>query len=109
MITINDNIKILIQDLGISATHPILLKKKDENLIICSIADKNRYNYSIIIPFEKIKKIWGSNNKREILESICNTKIYLESEKGHELALKYGLELEFIEEIDKYMTKESDF
>ncbi|MHA1252801.1 MAG: hypothetical protein ACTSVV_08540 [Promethearchaeota archaeon] len=103
MLNLDSETKILIQDLGISATHPIIFKKNGDYLIICSISDKKRYNYTIILPYKKFSKIWELKNKRKILEMICSIKDYLEAERGHELAKKYGIKSELIEKVKKYI------
>lgn len=90
MIRIDKNLLILIQDKGISATHPIIFKKKEKEIVVCSISDKNRYNYSIILPVSRIKN-WGTNSKEYFLQCINNTNFHLASEAGHNLAIKYGI------------------
>lgn len=100
MIRKNKDLLILIQDKGISATHPIIFKKNEEEIVVCSISDKKRYNYSIIIPISTIKN-WNSDNKDYFLKSINNTNFHSESEAGHDLAKKYGISESLISSIRK--------
>ena len=102
MIRKNDNLLILIQDMGISATHPIIFKRSDKNIVICSVSNKKRYNYSIIIPKNQIEN-WDSNDKLYFLECINDTSVFIDSEKGHELAQKNGIDKKLIEEVKKYI------
>lgn len=102
---IDENTKILIQDLGISKTHPIIFFRNKENVVICSIASEDGtsiHDYSIIIPRSQITN-WDSNNKRYFLESICNTQVYLSALSGHELAIKNGIKKDLIENSKKYI------
>ncbi len=104
---IDENTIILIQDLGISKTHPIIFFRNRENVVICSIASEDGtsiHDYSIIIPRSQITN-WDSNNKRYFLESICNTQVYLFSSPGHELAIKNGITMDLIENSKKYISE----
>jgi len=104
---IDENTIIIIQDFGISKTHPIIFFKNKENVVICSIASEDGtsiHDYSIIIPKSHIKN-WDSDNKRYFLESICDTQIYLSSSSGHELAIKNGIKMDLIENSKKYILK----
>ena len=98
MIRKNKNLLILVQDKGISATHPIIFKKNEEEIVVCSISENKRYNYSIILPISKIKN-WKSNNNEYFLQCINNTNFYLASEAGHNLAKKYGIPENLIEDV----------
>ncbi len=100
MIRKNKNLIILLQDKGISATHPIIFKRNEENIVICSISDKKRYNYSIIIP-KSIIKSWESNSKEYFLQCINNTNNYVESAAGHDLAKQYGIAESLINNVKK--------
>ena len=102
MIRKQKDIIILIQDKGISATHPIIFKKNKDEVIVCSVSDKKRYNYSIILPSSHIKN-WESNDKNYFLNSINETKFYLNSAAGHELAKEQGISEDLIEEAKKYI------
>ena len=100
MIRKNKNLLIISQDKGISATHPIIFKKNEENIAICSISQKKRFNYSIILPTSKIK-YWDSKNKEYFLNCINDTNNYIESGAGHDLAMKYGIDESIINTVKK--------
>lgn len=102
MIRKNKNLLILIQDQGISATHPIIFKRTEDNIIVCSVSDKKRYNYTIILPSLRIKR-WESDDKSYFLQCINNTNNYLESAAGHELAKENGITEEQINNVRKFI------
>ena len=97
MIRKGKDLLIIIQNKGISATHPILFKRKEDKIIVCSISDKKRYNYSIILPISRIKN-WESDDSEYFLHCINKTKYYLDSAAGHELAKEYGISDDLIQE-----------
>ena len=97
----NDDLRILIQDRGISATHPIILKKINDKIIVCSVADERKkfnkkFNYSIL--FDE-KEFPFNGTKEEIMNYIIQKEFHLESKQGHDLALKSGLSHELLHEI----------
>jgi len=102
MIRKNKDLLILVQDKGISATHPIVFKKIEGKIIVCSVSDKKRYNYSIILPSTRIKK-WESNDKNYFLQCINKTNSYLDSSAGHELAIENGITEKEINNSKKYI------
>ena len=100
MIRKNKNLIIISQDKGISATHPIIFKKNEENIVICSISHKKRFNYSIILPTSRIEH-WESISKEYFLHCINDTTYYIESAAGHSLAMKYGIAESLINTVKK--------
>ena len=102
MIRKREDLLILIQDKGISATHPIIFKRKEFEIIVCSVSNKKRYNYSIILPVSRIKN-WDSKDNNYFLECINETKHYLDSAAGHDLAQEHGISEELIEEVKKFI------
>ncbi len=102
MIRKQEDLLILIQDRGISATHPIIFKRNETEIIVCSVSDKKRYNYSIILPTSRIRN-WDSKDKNYFLHCINETKHYLSSAAGHDLAQEYGISNDLIEEVKKYI------
>ena len=102
MIKKHKDLLILIQDMGISATHPIIFKRNDDKIIVCSVSDKKRYNYSIILTRSRIKN-WNSDEKKYFLQCINETKYYIDSSAGHELAIEHGISIELIEDVKKYI------
>ena len=103
MIRKQEDLLILIQDKGISATHPIIFKRNKNEIIVGSVSDKKRYNYSIILPTSRIRK-WESMDKDYFLQCINETKHYLDSAAGHDLAREYGISSNLIEEVKKFIT-----
>lgn len=102
MIRKNKDLLILVQDKGISATHPIIFKKIKDKIVVCSVSDKKRYNYSIILPSTRIKN-WESNNKNYFLQCINKTNNYLDSSAGYELAKDNGITEKEINDSKKYI------
>ncbi len=102
MIRKNKDLLLMIQDKGISATHPIIFKKVEDRIIVCSVSEKKRYNYSIILPSTRIRN-WESNDKVYFLKCINNTNHYLDSSAGHDLAMEYGITVDEITESKKYI------
>ena len=102
MIKKNKDLFILIQDKGISATHPIIFKKMKNKIIVCSVSNKKRYNYTIILPASRITN-WLSEDVDYFLQRINNTRYFIESSAGHELALNYGVSEELIKDVKKYI------
>ncbi|MEE9378389.1 MAG: hypothetical protein V3V33_10175 [Candidatus Lokiarchaeia archaeon] len=92
----------MVQDKGISATHPIIFKKIGKKIIVCSVSENKRYNYSIVLPFTRIKN-WESNDKNYFLQCINKTNYYLDSSAGHELAMEYGIAEKEITDSKKYI------
>lgn len=102
------DIKIILQDRGISATHPIIFKKMKEKVIVCSVADEKRklntkFNYTIIFD---LKNFPFNKGKEEILNHIIRKEFFLEAEEGHELAIRNGLSEETLNTV-KELAKES--
>ncbi len=102
MIRIDEDLLILIQDKGISATHPIILKRKEDQIIVCSVSDKKRYNYSIILPSTRIKN-WDTKDKDYFLHKINDTNYFIDSSAGHDLSKENGILEDLIEEVHKYI------
>ena len=102
MIRKNKDLLILVQDKGISATHPIIFKKIKDRIIVCSVSDKKRYNYSIVLPSTRIKN-WERNDKNYFLQCINKTNNYLYSSAGHELAMENGITEKEITDSKKYI------
>ena len=102
MIKKHKDLLILIQDMGISATHPIIFKRNEDKIIVCSVSDKKRYNYSLILPRSRIKN-WESDDNKSFLQCINETKYYMDSSAGHELAIEHGLAKDLIKDVKKYI------
>ena len=98
----NGDLLILKQDRGISATHPIIFKRKKEEIVVCSVSDKKRYNYSIILPRIRVKN-WDSNDPSYFLQCINSTKYFLNSAAGHELTKEHGISEDLIRDVKKYI------
>ena len=99
--------KIIIQDKGISATHPIILKRVSDKVIVCSVADERRkfnkkFNYTILFKSEGFP---FDGTKEEILDHLIQKEFHLKSEKGHKLALETGLSVELLAEAKELAKK----
>ena len=99
--------KIILQDKGISATHPIILQQLSDKVIVCSVADERKkfnkkFNYTILFRKEKFP---FDGTTEEILNHIIQKEYHLESEKGHKLALSSGLPKELLDEAKELAKK----
>lgn len=103
MIEFDAKTKIIIQDRGISATHPIILHKKGDKVIICSVASpegNSSFDYSIV--FDGDKLLFDKSDK-EIVDIICQTENHSESKWGHQLAIEHGIKPIWIVKVLDYI------
>jgi hypothetical protein len=83
--------RILLQNKGISATHPIIILERENDFVVCSVASwegDSNFDYSLIL---KKSNIFIDMNQEELLSQICRTDNYIESSWGFSLALANGL------------------
>ena len=95
--------RTLLQRKGISATHPILLLAKEDQIIVCSVASadgKSNFDYSLVL---NAKDVNLDGTDEEIITSLCQTEYHLESEWGWMLAISYGVNEEEIESMQQYI------
>ena len=91
--------RIILQDKGISATHPIILLERENDFVVCSVASwegDSNFDYSLIL---KKNNIALDMDKEMILEEICKKENYIESSWGFSLALSNGLAQEDLNEL----------
>ena len=97
MVDIDSTTKIITQDRGMSAIHPIILHKTDNSVIICSVASSegnSSFDYSIIFDSDQIT---FDKSDSELVDIICQTEHYKESKWGHDLAIFHGIKQEWID------------
>ena len=93
------NRRIILQDKGISATHPIIILERANDFVVCSVASwegDSNFDYSIILKKENIVL---DMDKEQILEEICRTENFIDSSWGFSLALSNGLTQEDLDEL----------
>ncbi|MHA1407174.1 MAG: hypothetical protein ACTSSG_07310 [Candidatus Heimdallarchaeaceae archaeon] len=91
--------RIVLQKKGISATHPIIFLERRNDFVICSVASKegnSNFDYSLIIKKDGISL---DLTDEELIEKICLTVNYIESNWGFSLALANGLTKKELEEM----------
>ena len=103
MFDIDSTTKIIIQDRGISAIHPMILHKTNNSVIICSVASyegNSSFDYSII--FDRDQLAFDKSDS-ELVDIICQTDHYKESKWGHDLVIFHGIKQEWIDTAKLYI------
>ncbi|MHA2230971.1 MAG: hypothetical protein ACXAB4_00535 [Candidatus Hodarchaeales archaeon] len=91
--------RVLIQNRGISATHPILILLGNEKTVVCSIASRegnSSFDYSLILPPHVIAPSMSDETAITVISRSQNHK---QSAWGWELALRHGFTEEDIREV----------
>lgn len=91
--------RIILQDKGISATHPIIMLERENDFVVCSVASwegDSNFDYSILLKKENISV---DMEKDELLSQLCRTENFIDSSWGFSLALANSLTQEDLDEL----------
>ncbi|MFQ5980487.1 MAG: hypothetical protein ACE5OZ_20305 [Candidatus Heimdallarchaeota archaeon] len=91
--------RVLIQNRGISATHPILTLLGSNEAVVCSVASRegnSSFDYSLILPPHVIAPSMSDETAITVISQSQNHK---QSAWGWDLALKHGITEEDIREV----------
>lgn len=93
------NKRIIMQDKGISATHPIVILERENDFIVCSVASwegDSNFDYSLILNKNNISL---NMDKEDLISQICRTENFIDSSWGFSLALANGMNQEDFDEL----------
>ncbi|MFW9917476.1 MAG: hypothetical protein ACFFGZ_17855 [Candidatus Thorarchaeota archaeon] len=88
-----------MQKKGISATHPILVLRTEDETVVCSVASRegnSSFDYSLLLPPHVISP---SITDEEAISTICRSESHKQSAWGWELAMQHGVTQEEIQDV----------
>ncbi|MHA2271700.1 MAG: hypothetical protein ACXACI_07545 [Candidatus Hodarchaeales archaeon] len=88
-----------MQQKGISATHPILVLRTEDETVVCSVASRegnSSFDYSLLLPPDVISP---SITDDEAISAICRSENHRQSAWGWELAMHHGVTQEEIQDV----------